>query len=151
VVNFYALMLLFNRRTSSSNWTTQQQLSSSNWTTQQRLSSSNWTTQQRLSSSNWITPHRISRSNWMTRQRLSSSNWTTLLRASGSNRITPQNLQLQLDDSTRIFQLQLEILKTEIPEQTRIPTNHVRVHAALNREHGCYNSFTLCRGCTHSP
>jgi hypothetical protein len=27
----------------------------------------------------------------------------------------------------------------------------VRVHVALDREHSCYNSFTLCRGCTHSP
>jgi hypothetical protein len=35
----------------------------------------------------------------------------------------------------------------------RIPgsTNHVRVHAAHDREHGCYNSFTLCRGGTRSP
>jgi hypothetical protein len=23
--------------------------------------------------------------------------------------------------------------------------NHVRVHAALDREHDCYNSFTLCK------
>jgi hypothetical protein len=30
-------------------------------------------------------------------------------------------------------------------------TNHVRVHAAHDHEHGYYNSFTLCRGCTHSP
>jgi hypothetical protein len=30
-------------------------------------------------------------------------------------------------------------------------TNHVRVHAAHDREHGCHNSFTLCRGCTCSP
>jgi hypothetical protein len=30
-------------------------------------------------------------------------------------------------------------------------TNHVRVHATYDREHNCYNSFTLCRGCTHSP
>jgi hypothetical protein len=37
------------------------------------------------------------------------------------------------------------------PNQTkpRVSTNHVRVHAAHDREHGCYNSFTLCRGCTH--
>jgi hypothetical protein len=27
----------------------------------------------------------------------------------------------------------------------------VRVHAAHDHEHDCYNSFTLCRGCTHSP
>jgi hypothetical protein len=33
----------------------------------------------------------------------------------------------------------------------RLPSNHVRVHAAHDREHGCYNSFTLCRGCTHYP
>jgi hypothetical protein len=37
------------------------------------------------------------------------------------------------------------------PNQTQVPTNHVRVHAAHDREHGCYNSFTLCRGCTHYP
>jgi hypothetical protein len=30
-------------------------------------------------------------------------------------------------------------------------TNHVRVHAAHDCEHGCYNSFTLYRGCTCSP
>jgi hypothetical protein len=30
-------------------------------------------------------------------------------------------------------------------------TNHVRVHAAHDRENDCYNSFTLCRGGTHSP
>jgi hypothetical protein len=30
----------------------------------------------------------------------------------------------------------------------RFQTNHVRVHAAHDHEHGCYNSFTLCRGCT---
>jgi hypothetical protein len=64
----------------------------------------------------------------------------------------PQNLQLQLDNSTGIFQLQLEILTTEpFPKLTRIPTNHVRVRATLNREHGYQDSFTLCRGCTHSP
>jgi hypothetical protein len=34
---------------------------------------------------------------------------------------------------------------------SQVSTNHVRVHAAHNRERGCYNSFTLCRGCTHSP
>jgi hypothetical protein len=62
----------------------------------------------------------------------------------------PQNIQLQLDDSTKIFQLQLEHLTTELIP-TKILTNHVKVHAALNREHGCYNSFTLYRGCTHSP
>jgi hypothetical protein len=27
-------------------------------------------------------------------------------------------------------------------------TNHVRVHAAHDHKHGCYNSFTLYRGCT---
>jgi hypothetical protein len=30
-------------------------------------------------------------------------------------------------------------------------TNHVRVHAAHDREHSYYNIFTLCRGCTCSP
>jgi hypothetical protein len=27
-----------------------------------------------------------------------------------------------------------------------VSTNHVRVHAARDHEHGCYNSFILCRG-----
>jgi hypothetical protein len=34
---------------------------------------------------------------------------------------------------------------------SQVSTNHVRVHAAHNCEHDCYNSFTLCGGCTHSP
>jgi hypothetical protein len=29
--------------------------------------------------------------------------------------------------------------------------HHVRYNAAHDREDGSYNSFTLCRGCTHSP
>jgi hypothetical protein len=33
----------------------------------------------------------------------------------------------------------------------RVSTNHVRVHAAHDHEHGCYNSFTLYRGCTRYP
>jgi hypothetical protein len=37
----------------------------------------------------------------------------------------------------------------QIPSQ--VSTNHMRVHAAHDCEHGCYNSFTLCRGCTRSP
>jgi hypothetical protein len=41
VVNIYTLMLLFTRRTSSSNWTSQQRTSSSNWITWQWISSSN--------------------------------------------------------------------------------------------------------------
>jgi hypothetical protein len=43
--------------------------------------------------------------------------------------------------------------KPNQPNQTkpRVSTNHVRVHAAHDREHGCYNSFTLCRGCTRYP
>jgi hypothetical protein len=34
---------------------------------------------------------------------------------------------------------------------SQVSTNHVRVHAAHDHECGCYNSFTLCRGCTCSP
>jgi hypothetical protein len=30
-------------------------------------------------------------------------------------------------------------------------SNHVRIHAAHICEHGCHDSFTLYRGCTHSP
>jgi hypothetical protein len=37
------------------------------------------------------------------------------------------------------------------PNPSQVPTNHVRVHAAHHHEHGCYNSFTLCRGCTRYP
>jgi hypothetical protein len=42
------------------------------------------------------------------------------------------------------------------PNQTnqtkpRVSTIHVRVYAAHDREHDCYNSFTLCRGCTRYP
>jgi hypothetical protein len=37
-------------------------------------------------------------------------------------------------------------------KQEPIPgsSNHVRVQAAHDRGHDCYNSFTLCRGCTRS-
>jgi hypothetical protein len=34
---------------------------------------------------------------------------------------------------------------------SQVPTNHVRVHAAHDREQGYYSSFTLCRGYTHFP
>jgi hypothetical protein len=34
------------------------------------------------------------------------------------------------------------------PNPSQVPSNHVRVHAAHDRDHGCYNSFTLCTGCT---
>jgi hypothetical protein len=62
----------------------------------------------------------------------------------------PQNLQLQLVDFTRIFQL--EIQTTELfPKLTGILTNDVRVQATLNCEHGYQDHFALCRGCTHSP
>jgi hypothetical protein len=37
------------------------------------------------------------------------------------------------------------------PTKPGVSTNHLRVHAAHDREHGCYNSFTLCRGCTRYP
>jgi hypothetical protein len=37
------------------------------------------------------------------------------------------------------------------PTQSQVPTNHVRVHVAHDCEHGCYNSFTLHRGCTRYP
>jgi hypothetical protein len=88
--------------------------------------------------------------------------------------IVTKNIQLQLDNTATNIQLQLDNTTTEspaptrwfdqdipsptrnlnnrtIPEPTKIPTNNVRVHAAHDREHGCYNSFTLYRGCTHSP
>jgi hypothetical protein len=32
-----------------------------------------------------------------------------------------------------------------------VSTNHERVYAAHDREHSCYNSFTLWRGCTYYP
>jgi hypothetical protein len=34
--------------------------------------------------------------------------------------------------------------------RSQILTNHVRVNVAHDREHGCQDSFTLYRGCTHS-
>jgi hypothetical protein len=34
---------------------------------------------------------------------------------------------------------------------SQVSTNHVSVHAAHDHERSCYNSFTLCRDCTHSP
>jgi hypothetical protein len=34
---------------------------------------------------------------------------------------------------------------------SEVSTNHVRVHVAHGHERGCYNGFTLYRGCTHSP
>jgi hypothetical protein len=34
---------------------------------------------------------------------------------------------------------------------SQVSTKHVRVHAAQDREHDCYNCFTVCRGCTRSP
>jgi hypothetical protein len=37
------------------------------------------------------------------------------------------------------------------PNPSQVSTNHVRVHAAHDREHGCYNSFTLYRGYTRYP
>jgi hypothetical protein len=45
-------------------------------------------------------------------------------------------------------------MKANIKEgQTRFDMQKavVIVHAAHDREHDCYNSFTLCKGCTHSP
>jgi hypothetical protein len=68
--------------------------------------------------------------NRITPHRISSSNWAIRPGYSNSN------------------------YKSEQPNHSRttnIPTIHVRVHAALDCEHGCYNSFTLCRGYTHSP
>ena len=38
-----------------------------------------------------------------------------------------------------------------ITQTTRVTNYSVRVHAARDREHGWYISFTLCRGCTLSP
>jgi hypothetical protein len=43
---------------------------------------------------------------------------------------------------------QPNIIHFDKPTKPRVSTNHVRVHAAHDREHGYYNSFTLCRGCT---
>jgi hypothetical protein len=37
------------------------------------------------------------------------------------------------------------------PNPSQVLTNHVRVHATHDREHDCYNSFIIHRGCTHSP
>jgi hypothetical protein len=34
---------------------------------------------------------------------------------------------------------------------TQVSSNHVRVHAAHNHEHGYHDNSTLYRACTHSP
>jgi hypothetical protein len=59
--------------------------------------------------------------------------------ASRSHTVTdPQPNEIHLDQPTK-------------PNPFQVPTNHVRVHAAHDCEHGCYNSFTLCSGCTRYP
>jgi hypothetical protein len=58
--------------------------------------------------------------------------------------ITPQSLLWRIDLINKTNQSWLY-------QPNPGSTNHVRIHAAHDREHGCYNSFTLCRGCTHSP
>jgi hypothetical protein len=50
-------------------------------------------------------------------------------------------------NKTHIDTTQLRLNKN--PSQ--VSTNHVRVHVTYDREHGCYNSFTLYRDCTHFP
>jgi hypothetical protein len=61
--------------------------------------------------------------------------------------ITPQS-PLQRVDLTNGLTILDSVNQTKpIPGST----NHMRVHAAHDREHDCHNSFTLCRGCTRSP
>jgi hypothetical protein len=52
----------------------------------------------------------------------------------------PQPNKIHFDKPTKLNQT-----------KPRVSTIHVRVHAAHDREHDCYNSFTLCRGCTCYP
>ncbi|TVU03960.1 hypothetical protein EJB05_50487 [Eragrostis curvula] len=42
---------------------------------------------------------------------------------------------------------------TWLPHQIHptIPTNHVRIQAAPDREHGCHDSFTSLQRCTTLP
>jgi hypothetical protein len=58
--------------------------------------------------------------------------------------ITPQNPLRRIDLTKKTNQAKLH-------QPNPVSTIHVRVHAARDREHGCNNSFTFCRGCTHSP
>jgi hypothetical protein len=58
--------------------------------------------------------------------------------------ITPQSPIWRIDLTNKTNQAQLY-------QPNPSSTNYVRVHTAHDHEHGCYNSFTLCRGCTHSP
>jgi hypothetical protein len=58
--------------------------------------------------------------------------------------ITPQSPLRRIDLTNKTNQ-------AELHQPNPGSTNHVRVYAAHDREHDCYNSFTLCRGCTHSP
>jgi hypothetical protein len=44
------------------------------------------------------------------------------------------------------------LTKIQPPNNTILGySNRLRVRATRNREHNCHDSFTLCRGCTHSP
>ena len=38
-----------------------------------------------------------------------------------------------------------------VPEPQPPPSNHVRIQVSHIYEHGCYNSFTLYRGCPAFP
>jgi hypothetical protein len=59
--------------------------------------------------------------------------------ASRSHTVTdPQPNEFHFDQPTK-------------PNPSQVPTNHVRVHAAHDHEHDCYNRFTLGRGCTRYP
>jgi hypothetical protein len=73
---------------------------------------------------------------------------THLLKDNKLDRITESHRDRPTAERNPLRQNQPKQTK---PNPSQVPTNHVRVHAAHDREHGCYNNFTLYRGCTHSP
>jgi hypothetical protein len=65
-----------------------------------------------------------------------------------------QNIGHTIESTTKDQPNQQDQLAlTNRPKQlpTQGSSNHVRVDATHDREHDCQDSFTLCRGCTHSP
>jgi hypothetical protein len=48
-------------------------------------------------------------------------------------------------------QIRLTPIDRLVQHPTHGSSNHVRVHAAHECEHDCQDSFTLHRGCIHSP
>jgi hypothetical protein len=83
---------------------------------------------------------------WFSMQKLVVNNYAigilvlkvTTIASRSHTMIDPQPNKIHFDKPTK-------------PNLSQVPSNHVRVHAAHDRGHDCYNHFTLCRGCTRYP